>query len=117
MSKIKIWVLVVIGLAAGIFWYSPNKVEEKPEDNSEITIDSLNNVILQYKIRTVNMDDQLVIMYDSLSHLKYLLNRDQQIISNLKKQQNEKVNAVSNYDATDLYKFLSDRYKDTTSTK
>lgn len=84
---------------------------------SESEADSLRKVITKLKADQALYDDQLNHLNDSVERLQTIIyNRDNRI-SQLKKLNDEKVTNVPSFTTSDIYKFLSARYKDSTVVK
>lgn len=82
-------------------------------------VDSLKNVIQMYAEDAADLNKEITSLNGQISDLQYTIRRRENTIANLKKETNEKVTTVSKFNSTDIYKFLSDRYKtaDTSATK
>jgi len=91
---------------------------DKTAQDQQMVIDSLNNALDSSIAVTKSLEDEITAVHYSMEQLNATIEQDKQTISNLKKRRNEKTAAVSNYSSNDIIKFLTDRYKqDSTSTK
>lgn len=120
----KIVVVVILGiliLSLGVRKVLFDENETKLNNavqNQQAMIDSLKSVLDSSAAVNKSLEDEITAMQYGMEQLNATIEQDKQIISNLKKRRNEKTAAVSNYSSNDIIKFLTDRYKqDTTSTK
>lgn len=91
---------------------------DKTTKDQQMVIDSLSNALDSSMAVNKSLEDEITAVHYSMEQLNATIEQDKQTISNLKKRRNEKTAAVSNYSSNDIIKFLTDRYKqDSTSTK
>lgn len=91
---------------------------DKTAKDQQMVIDSLSNALDSSMAVNKSLEDEITAVHYSMEQLNATIEQDKQTISNLKKRRNEKTAAVSNYSSNDIIKFLTDRYKqDSTSTK
>lgn len=91
---------------------------DKTTKDQQMVIDSLSNALDSSMAVNKSLEDEITAVHYSMEQLNATIEQDKQTISNLKKRRNEKTAAVSNYSSDDIIKFLTDRYKqDSTSTK
>jgi molecular chaperone GrpE (heat shock protein) len=83
----------------------------------EHELDSMKNIIGVYMDENAQLNLRINDLNGQIEDLEYTVRRRENTIANLKKETNEKVTAVSKFNSTDIYKFLSDRYKDSTQVK
>lgn len=129
-NKFKKWIWVaIIGTALAI-WIPVSKVKEmlKSKDTVDsisvitvtqdhIIIDSLNRVIDTYKQDRQDLSNTIDKLNQQVSDLKTSASNRESTIKQLKQGTNEKVSNVNTFTNSDIYKLLSDRYKDSTSVK
>lgn len=94
-----------------------SKLEDQNIEKNEAIIDSLTTVIEANKLRELQRDEQLKETRDSIVELNYLFKKEQHKSKELKNKLNEKLNNVNNYTSSDITKFWTDRYTDSTITK
>ena len=83
----------------------------------EHELDSMKNIIGVYMDENAQLNLRINDLNGQIEDLEYTVRRRENTIAILKKETNEKVTAVSKFNSTDIYKFLSDRYKDSTQVK
>lgn len=127
-NKLKKWIWVaVIGTVLAI-WIPISKVKEmlKKEDVADslsvsvvtpdqFIIDSLKNVIDVYEQDRQELTNNIERLNHQISDLKSSASNRESTIKQLKQGTNEKVSNVNTFTNTDIYKLLSDRYKDSTT--
>lgn len=88
-------------------------------EHNQKQVDSLKAVIQLYIEDNQELALKIQGLNQEISDLQYTIRRRENTIANLKKETNEKVTSVSKFNSTDIYKFLSDRYKnaDSSATK
>lgn len=88
-------------------------------EHNQKQVDSLKAVIQLYIEDNQELALKIQDLNQEISDLQYTIRRRENTIANLKKETNEKVTTVSKFNSTDIYKFLSDRYKnaDSSATK
>lgn len=128
MKKIKyFWIAVVLGTVIFLWpdkWPSfrinlfpgDSRTDEIVEEN-QVKIDSLKRVISQYAEQQARHDAEISELTDSLTVLNREISLNQSKIVELKRKANEKANNVSSFNSSDIVKFLSDRYADSTNVK
>lgn len=123
-KNIKKYALISV-LALGLIFAFPkvwiqnlfSKLENQNIEKNEAIIDSLTTVIEANKLRELQRDEQLKEIRDSVVELNYLFKREQHKSKELKNKLDEKLNNVNNYTSSDITKFWTDRYTDSTITK
>ena len=123
-TKQKIVVAVILGIlvlsvAIRKVMYNNHQAQaHKTAQEQQVAIDSLKNVLDSTAKVNKTMEADLVALSKSIEELNTTIEQDKLTISNLKKKRNEKAAAVSKYSSNDIIEFLTNRYKqDTTSTK
>lgn len=120
-SKLKQWFWAFITIAVMALYWLYKKINQ-PDiiinddtviENTEIA-DSLRNVIQNNQEKA---DAQVEALADSIAMYQFIVNENNQIINELKSKTNEKSNNVVKLNSNELYQFLSDRYKDSLTTK
>ena len=123
------WIWIVAScLALWLIWRYPNKWpwsltidygdDYEVVNSNQHQIDSLKGVIQFYEKEQQAYDAQIKNLEDSVVELQYSIRSKENKIAQLKKETNEKANNVVKFNTSDIYKFLSDRYKvDSTRTK
>ena len=96
----------------GIDFGSDTNTEQYEHD-----IDSLKKIVQNYEDENAQLGLRLNELQDEIYDLQSTVRRRENTIANLKKETNETINIVSRYTTSDIYKFLSDRYKDSTIVK
>ena len=84
--------------------------------NEEI-IDSLQTIIDANNVKQLEFDSQISSLNDSIIELQYIIKRREYTISNIKKQTNETLNRVSQFNSSDILQWGTERYKDSLTTK
>lgn len=84
--------------------------------NEEI-IDSLQTIIDANNVKQLEFDSQISSLNDSIIELQYIIKRREYTISNIKKQNNETLNRVSQFNSSDILQWGTERYKDSLTTK
>jgi uncharacterized coiled-coil DUF342 family protein len=80
-------------------------------------VDSLKRVIQMYSDENAQLGLKLNELNEEVYTLQSTIRRRENTIANLKKETNERVSTVTKFNTSDIYKFLSDRYEDSTSVK
>ena len=123
------WIWMLAGVVAlWLIWRYPTKWpwsmsidygnDYEVVDNNQHQIDSLKGVIKFYEKEQLLYDEQIRNLEDSVTELQYSIRSKENKIAQLKKETNEKANNVVKFNTSDIYQFLSDRYKvDSTRTK
>jgi septal ring factor EnvC (AmiA/AmiB activator) len=122
-----LWVSIIFIIIAAFYpikWFDKIKFSLGRDSKTEMilkskdqTIDSLMNVVRSYEDRNKKLTESLLELDDDVLALKATIQRRENTIANLKKETNERVSTVTKFNTSDIYKFLSDRYKDSTSVK
>jgi len=116
--------IIVILLLVRPNWF--NGILSKLSEGSELVdddhskqVDSLKNVIKMYREDETELNATVTDLNSKIEDLKYTIRRRENTIATLKKETNERINTVSKFTSSDIYKFLSDRYAkaDTTKTR
>lgn len=123
-KNIKKYALIGV-LALGLIFAFPkvwiqnlfSKSGDQNIEKNEAIIDSLTTVIEANKLRELQRDEQLKEIKDSIVELNYLFKREQYKSKELKNKLDEKLNNVNNYTSSDITKFWTNRYTDSTITK
>lgn len=85
--------------------------------SDQLVIDSLKNVIDLYRQDREDLSNTIDRLNRQVSDLKSSISNRESTIKQLKQGTNEKVSNVNNFTNSDIYKLLSDRYKDSTAVK
>lgn len=96
-------------------WFTSHETEVI-ERNEEI-IDSLQQIIDLNKIKQIEYDIQISLLNDSVANLKSTIKRRENTIANIKKETNEILNRVSQFNSSDVLQWGAERYKDSLNTK
>lgn len=120
MGKLKqyLWVFITI-VILGIYWlfksvsFSTKKENTVIQNNTSV-VDSLRGVI---KSNEEKYKTELSALNDSIKMYKFLIDRNNQKINQIKTKTDEKVNNSTTLNANELYQFLSDRYRDSIRVK
>lgn len=121
MKKYTTWIWVAIIVAVLMMWWPfswptmPSFDFSSSERKSQI--DSLSAVIVEYQKANAELASTIITLEGQISDLQVDIKRRENAINKLKKETNEKSNTVVKFTTTDIYQFLSDRYKDSTSIK
>ena len=73
-------------------------------------LDSLRKVVKMYQQDVSELNTTVTELNSQIEDLKYTIRRRENTIATLKKETNERINTVSKFTSSDIYKFLSDRY-------
>jgi len=124
------WVWAAIVLVVLVFWWPfgwpkiPDfNLDFGSDDTEEVMVkhihevDSLKRVIQMYSDENAQLGLKLNELNEEVYTLQSTIRRRENTIANLKKETNERVSTVTKFNTSDIYKFLSDRYKDSTSVK
>jgi len=98
------------------FDWSMSHEDEIIERNEEI-IDSLQRIIESNNAKQLEYDLQISALTDSVAELQYIVKRRENTIANIKKQTNEILNRVSQFNSSDVLQWSSERYKDSLNIK
>lgn len=122
-----VWIAVVLCTVIYLWpakWPSFNPIDwifkdhgNEQVDKNQAQVDSLRRVIKEYAAKQLEYDAQIDSLNDSIVVLKHRIEINNSKIAELKNKANEKANTVSNFNSSDILKFLSERYSDTTSVK
>ena len=91
-------------------WFTSHETEVI-ERNEEI-IDSLQQIIDLNKIKQIEYDIYISALTDSVTELQYIIRRRENTIANIKKETNEILNRVSQFNSSDVLQWGAERYKD-----
>lgn len=94
-----------------------SKPVEVVEVSNQSTIDSLTSIIDGYKKERESLDITINNLNRQVSDLQTTVSSRESTIKQLKQGTNEKVSNISSFTNSDIYKLLSERYKDSTSVK
>ena len=83
---------------------------ELPDDDHSKELDSLRKVVKMYQQDVSELNTTVTELNSQIEDLKYTIRRRENTIATLKKETNERINTVSKFTSSDIYKFLSDRY-------
>ena len=89
-------------------------VEDKTVQDNTAIVDSLKQVI---KSNEEKYDVTIESLTDSIVQYQFIISRNNKSIQTQNTKTDEKVNNTVTLTANELYQFLADRYKDSTSTK
>lgn len=129
MSKLKKWFWVAIVGTVLMIWIPVSKIKEGLQgfgsDSTEVVtitdqsrvVDSLNNVIAIYKEDHEELTKSVNQLNKQIADLRSAISNRETVIKNLKQGTNEKVSNVNTFTNSDIYKLLSERYKDSTTVK
>ena len=116
--KGKVLIYVIIGLLLGIgIWYyiatRPPKINQETIEKNEVIqkkVDSLleYNKTLEHKI--TDMEKKVSEQNSRVDKNNSQIQKNNTELDKLKKQYNEKINAVDNYNANDIDSFFTSRY-------
>jgi len=98
------------------FDWSMSHEDEIIERNEEI-IDSLQRIIESNNAKQLEYDLQISALTDSVAELQYIVKLRENTIANIKKQTNEILNRVSQFNSSDVLQWSSERYKDSLNIK
>lgn len=127
MKKYTGWIWGAVALAILVMWWPfklPSQLsfdlfndsEVIVEDNQHV-VDSLKGVIDLYIEDNKELNLKINDLNSQIGDLQNDVERRENTINKLKRETNEKANSVTKFNTTDIYKFLSDRYKDSTTVK
>ena len=93
------------------YFYKEDNTFEQQEQVLQNRIDSLNTQALKYKHERDSLDNNILSLNDSLLDLQsQIVNKSNQIYK-LKKAYAKKVQHINNYTVSDIYEYLTNRYK------
>jgi len=98
------------------FDWSTSQEDQTIERNEEI-IDSLQRIIESNNAKQLEYDLQISALTDSVAELQYTIRRRENTIANIKKETNEILNRVSQFNSSDVLQWGAERYKDSLNTK
>lgn len=106
-----ILILLVIILAAWIL--IARNFSQKPVHNPSYTnkIDSLNNVIFDYKNKQLTLDKKIINFELDVKRLDYQIDSAENKIIEIRNYYDKKIKNASRYSANELDDFFSNRYK------
>ena len=124
------WIWAAIILVVLVLWWPMGwpkipdfNLDFGSDDTEEVMVkhihevDSLKRVIQMYSDENAQLGLKLNELNEEVYTLQSTIRRRENTIANLKKETNERVSTVTKFNTSDIYKFLSDRYEDSTSVK
>ena len=116
MDKCKTIILIVtlcLLVLAYYCWYEPSKNFDYENNSKQLKELQLQNDSLRKNNQ--QLDGQLTLLKFETDSLMILVNTDIQKINELKKNENEKINAINNFNNNELFDFFSGIKTDSTT--
>ena len=103
--------LVIIVILAGYSIFQTSKIRTDVAGYNA-KIDSIQNEIDSVQLENVKITEQITTIDKEIDVVDKNINNVTKNITIIKKQTDEKIDSVNNYNFSDLEKFFTDRYKD-----
>ena len=103
--------LLIVVILAGYSIFQMNGIKTDVAGYNA-KIDSIQNEIDSVQLENVKITEQIVTIDKEIDVVDKNINNVTKNITIIKKQTDEKIDSVNNYNFSDLEKFFTDRYKD-----
>jgi uncharacterized protein HemX len=119
-GKVLIYVIIGVLLVIGIWYYvatRPPKINQQTIEKNEIlekSVDSLLQKNKELETRTVELENKVKEQNSKVDKNNVQIQKNNTELDKLKKQYNEKINAVDNYTPSDIDSFFTNRYHEET---
>lgn len=111
MKDNKQTILLVIIIILGGYTIFQNQGIKTDVAGYNAKIESIQNEIDSVQVENQKITEQIVTIDKEIDHVDNNINNVTKNITIIKKQTNEKIDSVNNYNFSDLEKFFTDRYK------
>lgn len=115
-GKVLIYVILGILLAIGIWYYiatRPPKINQETTEKNEVLQKSIDSLLLKNKdleARTIELEKKVDEQNAKVEKNNAQIQKNLTELDKIKKQYNEKINAVDNYTPSDIDSFFTNRY-------